>query len=67
MIYEFTFSKSLKISSSVSLQDKTVTPSQSAQTVQADAGYTGLGVVTVEAIPPNYGLITYNGSILTVS
>ena len=53
--------------STTSLQDKTVTPTQSTQTVSADAGYGGLGTVTVNPIPSNYGLITYNGSILTVS
>ena len=55
------------VTGTVTLQDKSVTPTQSTQTVQADAGYTGLGTVTVNPIPSNYGLITYNGSILTVS
>lgn len=53
--------------STTALQDKTVTPTQSTQTVSADAGYGGLGTVTVNPIPSNYGLVTYNGSILTVS
>ena len=50
-----------------SLQDKTVTPTQSTQTISADAGYGGLGTVTVNPIPSNYGLITWDGSKLIVS
>ena len=50
-----------------SLQDKTVTPSQATQTIVADEGYDGLGTVTVNAIPSNFGLISFNGSVLTVS
>ena len=53
--------------SSVTLQDKAVTPTESLQTIQADTGYTGLGTVTVDAIPTNYGLITWNGSVLTIT
>lgn len=55
------------LSETVTLQDKSATPTQETQTITADAGYTGLGTVTVNPIPSNYGLITYNGSILTVS
>ena len=48
-------------------QDKTVTPGATAQTVRADSGYNALGSVTVEAIPSNYGRISWDGSVLTVS
>ena len=50
-----------------SLQTKTVTPTQSTQIVEPDSGYGGLSKVTVNPIPSNYGLITYDGSSLTVS
>lgn len=49
------------------LQDKAVTPDRTARTVVCDPGYDGLGTVTVGAIPSNYGLISWNGSTLTVS
>lgn len=35
-------------------QDKTVTPTESEQSVTADVGYTGLGTVTVEGIDSEY-------------
>lgn len=43
-----------------------VTPTQSTQTL-ATNGRVMTADVTVNPIPSNYGLITYNGSILTVS
>lgn len=48
-------------------QDKTVTPAEVPQTVRADPGYDSLGSVTVEAIPSNWGRISWDGTVLTVS
>ena len=44
----------------------TVEPSEFEQTLETN-GYRMEDNVTVNPIPSNYGLITYNGSILTVS
>ena len=51
----------------IDLQEKTVTPTQSTQIIEPDSGKDGLSKVTVNPIPSNYGLITWNGSSLTVS
>lgn len=40
--------------STINNQDKTVTPTESEQSIAADNGYTGLGTVTVEAISSTY-------------
>lgn len=48
----------------IKTQEKTVTPTSQAQEITADDGYAGLSKVTVNAVPNNYGLITYNGYIL---
>ena len=47
-------------------QEKTATPMAEQQIITPDEGYL-LDSVTVAPIPSNYGLITYNGGILTVS
>ena len=44
----------------------TVTPSASQQTL-VTRGYAMTGNVVIEPIPQNYGLVTYNGSIITIS
>ena len=56
-----------KLSAGYILQDKEVIPSAEEQTITADAGLGGLSSVTISPIPQNYGLITYNGSTITVS
>ncbi len=40
--------------STINNQNKTITPTKSQQSVSADSGYTGLGTVTINAIPPQY-------------
>ena len=40
--------------STINNQNKSVTPTKSQQSVTADSGYTGLGTVTVNAIPAEY-------------
>lgn len=41
-------------------QEKTVTPSEKPQIIRPDPGYNALSSVTVEAIPQNWGRVTYN-------
>lgn len=51
-------------------QNKTVTPSETQQSISADSGYTGLGTVTVEAISSTYvgsGITQRSSTDLTVS
>ena len=44
-------SANVQVSSTINNQDKTVNPSTSQQSITADSGYTGLGTVTVNAMP----------------
>lgn len=48
-------------------QDKAVIPSDEIQVISADPGYSALSSVTIDPIPSNYGRITWDGSVLTVS
>ena len=43
-----------------------VTPSDTEQVLETDAFYMN-GNITINPIPSNYGLITWNGSVITVS
>lgn len=52
-------------SGSINNQNKTVTPTKSQQSITADSGYTGLGTVTVNAIPSQY--ITPTGTLSITS
>lgn len=48
-------------------QDLTVTPTNELQIIEPDVGYTAFSRAIINPIPQNYGLITWNGSTLTVS
>ena len=52
-----------KVNVQPALQDKTATPTKSAQQIKADTTYYGLGTVTVAPIPDNYVVPTGNVSI----
>ena len=56
-----------KLSAGYLLQEKIVVPGATEQTITADVGFGGLSSVTISPIPQNYGLITYDGSTITVS
>lgn len=48
-------------------QEKEATPTQETQILLPDDNFDALSKVTVNPIPSNYGLITWNGAYLTVS
>lgn len=50
----------------INLQTKSATPTFSAQTITADAGYTGLGQVDIAAIPVTYTDNSQGGQTLTI-
>ena len=58
------------VGQTINNQDKSVTPTQSEQSITADNGYTGLGTVTVEAIEDTYigsGVTQRDSTDLTAS
>ena len=65
-----TVSVAVPVGASINNQDKTITPIETEQTIEADSGYTGLGTVTVAAITPTYvgsGITQRTSSSLTKS
>lgn len=56
-----------RLSAGYILQDKTIVPGAEEQTITADIGFGGLSSVTIAPIPQNYGLISWDGSTITVS
>lgn len=56
------------IGGAVQLEDNVeVTPSAEEQRIEPAAGFVGIKSVTVHPIPSNYGLVTWTGSVLTIS
>lgn len=49
------------------LEEMTATPSSETQVIVCDPGFDGISQITIDPIPSNYGRITYDGSIITVS
>ena len=46
--------QSIVVGTTLNNQNKTITPTETAQAITADSGYTGLGTVTIRAIPSSY-------------
>lgn len=61
------FSATMSNNINIKVQTKTVEPADTEQVIVADAGFVALSKVTVGAIPSNYGKISWNGAVLTVS
>jgi len=51
----------------ISSQAKTVVPSDEAQEVVPDTGYSALSKVIVAPVPSNYGKITWNGVFILIT
>ena len=51
----------------IATQEKTVVPSDEAQDVFPDAGYSALSKVVVQPVPSNYGKITWNGIYILIT
>lgn len=48
-------------------EELTATATEETQVIMPHQGYAAFSKVTINPIPSNYGLITWNGSIITVS
>ena len=62
--------EALNVSGVITLQDKSVTPTESEQSITHDTGYNGLGTVTVGAISSSYvgsGITRRSGTDLSAS
>lgn len=51
-------------SGQILLQNKSVTPTASQQSVTADSGYDGLGIVTIDAAPLQNKTVSENGTVI---
>ena len=56
-----------RLSAGYILQEKVVVPGAEEQIITADVGFGGLKSVTIAPIPNNYGLISWDGSTITIS